>query len=367
MISKYSDEERSGSRAPRRRAVVVAVTVALVAAAIVAGYLAHRGHDDADASDARPGKANSRVVALGDEAAIVLGAAAESRADIGTTPIRAVEGAAGDPSGSSIVLPGVELAGELVADPARVTSIRSPVPGKLSSASWPALDARIAAGQPLGQVSDAKPLTAPRSGTVIRVGAQPGEFVQAGEELLVLADFSAPLVRIVWRPEFGRAPPQTLTVAPLVASGAPAGMRARLVGAAADVDSVTRMPVYLYRLADAWAGARPGTLVTAIAPDTRAAANTGARSATAGVRVFVPTAAVIQWEGLAWAFVQRGARSYVRARVMSDHPIAGGYVVTAASSGLAPGDLVVTRGAQQLLSEEFRTHVQMGDEGDDEK
>jgi hypothetical protein len=81
--------------------------------------------------------------------------------------------------------------------------------------------------------------------------------------------------------------------------------------------------------------------------------------------VVVPDAAVVQWEGLAWAFVERGPRSYVRARVMTDRPITGGYVVTTASSGLVRGDLVVTRGAQQLLSEEFRTHVQMSDDADE--
>jgi hypothetical protein len=50
---------------------------------------------------------------------------------------------------------------------------------------------------------------------------------------------------------------------------------------------------------------------------------------------------------------------------MTDNPVTGGYIVTSASSRLEPGDLVVTRGAQQLLSEEFRTHVQMSDEGDE--
>jgi hypothetical protein len=107
--------------------------------------------------------------------------------------------------------------------------------------------------------------------------------------------------------------------------------------------------------------------VTAIVPDTRPGANRRDSAVSAGASVLVPDAAVVQWEGLAWAFVQRGPRSYVRARVMTDYPVSGGYVVTSASSGLEPGNLVVTRGAQQLLSEEFRTHVQMSDQGDEEK
>jgi hypothetical protein len=356
----------------RRRAIRIAIGTAIVAALAVGVVVVERGRTSAtDAGGAPAGAPTSRIVSLGDEAAIVLDVTAEARADIGTTPLRA-SGAAGAVGGVGGVSPAdigaVHLTGELAADPARGTTIRAAVAGRLSSTTWPALDSRVGAGQLLGRVSDAAPLTAPRGGTVVRVGAQPGELVQAGQELLVLADFQSPLVRIVWRPELGSAPPRQITIAPLAESVvAPAGTRAQLVGAAAVVDSLTRMPVYLYRLARAWPGARPGTPVTAIVPDTRPGANRRDSAVSAGASVLVPDAAVVQWEGLAWAFVQRGPRSYVRARVMTDYPVSGGYVVTSASSGLEPGNLVVTRGAQQLLSEEFRTHVQMSDQGDEEK
>ena len=74
---------------------------------------------------------------------------------------------------------------------------------------------------------------------------------------------------------------------------------------------------------------------------------------------FVPDAAVVQWEGLAWAYRARGADRFERVRVVTDHPSDGGWVV---DGPLAAGDSVVVRGAQELLSEEFRARVTVGDE-----
>lgn len=353
----------------RRRAIRIAIGAGIVAALTVGVVVVQRGRSSAADQGVAPADApTSRIVRLGDEAAIVLDVTAGARADIGTTALRASGGTVAAGGARPADIAAVHLTGELATDPARGATIRAALAGRLSSTTWPALDSHVAAGQLLGRVSDAAPLTAPRGGTVVSVGAQPGELVQAGQELLVLADFRSPLVRVVWRPELGSAPPRQITVAPLTESSAtPVGTRAQLVGAAAAVDSLTRMPVYLYRLARAWPGARPGTPVTAIVPDTRPGAGRRDSAVSSTTSVLVPDAAVVQWEGLAWAFVQRGPRSYVRARVMTDYSVAGGYVVTSASSGLGPGDLVVTRGAQQLLSEEFRTHVQMSDQGGDEK
>jgi hypothetical protein len=345
-----------------RRAVVIVMVIVL--AAVAGGLLAHFRRAGRAASDQEkaPDQTASHIVAMGDEAAIVLGGKAAARADIGTTPLRAGGVAGGAEAGDT---PAAGLPGELMADPARSATIRAALSGRLSSTTWPALDSRVLQGTILGRVSDAAPMVAPRSGTVLRVGAQPGEVVQAGQELLVLADFRALLARVVWRPEAGSSPPPVLVISPL--EGGVRGAtraRARLLGGTAGVDSLTRRPVYLYRLAETWPGARPGEPVVATIPEGETA---GARNpqSTGENAVVVPNAAVVQWEGLAWAYVERQPNSYVRARVMTDRPVPGGYVVTAATSGLHPGDLVVTRGAQQLLSEEFRTHVQMSDEADE--
>jgi hypothetical protein len=124
---------------------------------------------------------------------------------------------------------------------------------------------------------------------------------------------------------------------------------ARLVGPAPEADPVTRRPAYLYRAERAGPGATPGTPVVALVE--------GAGRATEGV--LVPDAAVVQWEGLAWAYRRRAPDAFERVRVPTDRPARGGWI---AGPPLAPGDTVVVRGAQELLSEEFRARVTVGGE-----
>ena len=247
----------------------------------------------------------------------------------------------------------VQLAGELIADPSRVTTVQSPVAGRLAAVDgghWPAFGERVGAGTVLAQVSDAKPLVADRGGTVTMVNAQPGQLVQPGQVLLELSDLSAPLARIVWRGDAPLPAPGTIILVPLLEERQE--ITGRLVGPAPGVDSLTRLPAYLYRAARGWRGAGPGSPVVA----TVAAAGAPSRG------LFVPEAAVVQWEGLAWVYVEHsGDRfSYARERVDTSQPVAGGWLV--AGGALAGGDAVVVRGAQQLLSEEFKSRATTGDD-----
>lgn len=337
--------DRPASRSRLLRGALLPLLTVAVAVALVWAVRARRREAAEQASAAAP---PVRLRRVGAEVAVVLDSAELRQADIETRTLGALTAAAG----------ATQLTGELVADPAHVSTIRAPIAGRLAAADgrWPALGERVAAGAVLGQVSDARPLAAPRAGTVTRVGAQPGEIVQAGEELLQLTDLTAPIARIVWRAD-APPPPATVLVAPL---GGGAGVSARLAGPAAEADTLTRAPVYLYRLTGAWAGARPGLAVTATVADPR----------TAGSGLLVPTDAVVQWEGLAWAYVERGPGQFVRVRVDTTHPAPGGWLVAAPASGpgdaefrgVGSGDRVVVRGAAQLLSEEFRSRLPAGDE-----
>jgi hypothetical protein len=67
----------------------------------------------------------------------------------------------------------------------------------------------------------------------------------------------------------------------------------------------------------------------------------------------------VQWEGLAWAYVQREPGAYARVRVPTSRPAPGGWI---AGPPLAAGDAVVVTGTQELLSEEFRSRVTVGEE-----
>src|SRR5690349_3096544 len=193
------------------------------------------------------------------EASVVLDSVAAARAGVVTMLVRRAAGGRE-----------VRLTGEVTSDSGRMVTIRAPVPGRLlavEGAPWPLYGEHVSEGRVLCQVSDAKPLVAPKAGTVTRVGALPGEIVQPGELLLEITDFTEPLVRVVWRPEAPPSPPASLLVEPLSAAGK--GVRARLLGPAPEVDPLSRTPAFLYRVERGWPGARPGPPTEARLADPR--------------------------------------------------------------------------------------------------
>jgi biotin carboxyl carrier protein len=317
--------------------VAVAVTLGLVVL-----YRGHRMEGAREAQREAPVVAPSRVG--GDSASVVISLKPDERVRVGIA--LAVLGAASH--GTEL-----RLAGEVVPETERAAALRAPVAGRFTlpdGAHWPTLGERVSPHVPLAQVSDARPLALPIGGVVTRVGAQPGALVEAGQVLLEVADYSRPLLRVAWLDANGGPPFSRLRVGP--ASAAPTiRVPARLVGPAPEADPVTRRPAYLYRAERTWPGATPGTPIVAYAD---APGPAGAASG-----AFVPDAAVVQWEGLAWAYRARGLDRFERVRVVTDHPAAGGWVV---QGPLAAGDSVVVRGAEELLSEEFRARVTVGDE-----
>ena len=240
-----------------------------------------------------------------------------------------------------------ELAGELVADPSAVSYVRAGVSGRLDATAWPAFGARVREGQELGTVGDARALVAARDGQVTAVLAQPTELVQAGQPLLELTNYDRPIARLVWFGESGPRPPRDVR---LTLEGSPP-VPARLIGEAAEADPTTRRPAFLYRADHAWPGARSGLPVVA--------SFGGGFDQLVGVRV--PVEAVVQWDGFAWVYIESAPRQYVRRRIDTDRPLEGAWFV---GLGLAVGDGVVVRGAQALLSEEFRARISVGDESD---
>lgn len=290
--------------------------------------------EDGDADD--PIVAPSRVVVQGDESRVVLDSAESRR--IGLAVALLVHAAAAD---------GRQLPGQVIPEPERTLTVRAPVAGRLTvapGARWPALGERLSAGATVGRVSDAQPLTLPTGGTVTAVGARPGEIVAAGQMLLELADNTHPVVRIVWPADAG--PPRERISLRL--SSTEAGPDASLIGAAREADPLTRRPAYLYRVRARWPGAVPGTPVTALVPDGKPVEG-----------VLVPDEAVVQWEGLAWVYVSRGNGEFARVRVSTEQPVQGGWI---AGPPLREGDSVVVTGVQELLSEEFRSRVTVGEE-----
>jgi biotin carboxyl carrier protein len=331
---------------PSVRRLLAGLLAVAIAIGLVVLYRGHRAEGALEAQRDAPVVAPSRIT--GDSEAVVVSLKPEERARVGLELAVVREAARGAQQ---------RLAGDVVPETERAAVLRAPVAGRLTlpdGAHWPTLGERVRPNVPLAQVSDARPLALPIGGVVTRVGAQPGALVEAGQVLLEVADYSRPLVRVAWPDASGRGPPARLTVGPAEAA-APTRVSARLVGPAPEADPVTRRPAYLYRAEHAWPGATPGTPIVAYA---ELPAPSGAPQRTAS-GAFVPDAAIVQWEGLAWAYRARAADRFERVRIVTDHPVPGGWVV---EGPLAAGDSVVVRGAEELLSEEFRARVTVGDE-----
>jgi hypothetical protein len=81
-------------------------------------------------------------------------------------------------------------------------------------------------------------------------------------------------------------------------------------------------------------------------------------SATADRGVVVPSAAVVRTGEAAWAYVQVTPTQFERRRLAGGTMTAGGWFVM---RDFGPGDRVVIAGAQALLSEEFKSEIQVQD------
>ncbi len=69
----------------------------------------------------------------------------------------------------------------------------------------------------------------------------------------------------------------------------------------------------------------------------------------------IPSGAVVWSQGSAWCYVEESAGKFVRTSVQISSPVGKGWFQR---QGIRPGSRVVTKGAQTLLSEEFRSQIQ---------
>jgi biotin carboxyl carrier protein len=315
------------------------------AALLIVRFRAARQDVTRESAREEPVVAPSRVAEAAGAVAVSLDTAAMRRVALTLTALAPAAGR------SELALPA-----EVSVETERTVELRAPVAGRFTvpdGVRWPSLGERVRAGVELARVSDARPIAPAISGTVTKVSAQPGSLVEAGQVLLEIADLSRPVVRVVWLEAAGDTPAAHLTLR----SGTGLRIPARLVGPAPEADPVTRRPAYLYRAARSWPGAAPGVPVVALVRSSHDA--TPADSALARGTVVVPDSAVVQWEGLTWIYRRRAPGMFERVRVATDRPVPGGWL---AGTPLAVGDSVVLHGAEELLSEEFRARVTVGDE-----
>jgi len=142
-------------------------------------------------------------------------------------------------------------------------------------------------------------------------------------------------------------PGSVLTVSPSGSTGK--SIPAHFVSASPQTDSTIQGKTYFFRApAD---DLRSGMRIRVRMANTSGKAVSG---------VIVPDDAVVWYGGQAWVYVKEGNDRFVRHAIDTDREAAGGWFNT---GSLEPGQLVVTRGAQLLLSEEFK--YQITNENDD--
>jgi hypothetical protein len=156
------------------------------------------------------------------------------------------------------------------------------------------------------------------------------------DRILTQADF---LLQVSLAADSATAPPKTASIQ------LPNGkiQRAEYLSAYPSVDSRIQTPSFLYVTA-ARPDLAPGMTLVVLLP-----MGSPARGVT------LPSNAIVWWQGKSWAYVRTAPDQFARREASTETPVPNGWFV---STGFARGEQVVIRGAQQLLSEEFRSQIQ---------
>jgi RND family efflux transporter MFP subunit len=195
------------------------------------------------------------------------------------------------------------------------------------------------------------PIRAPIAGEIAEIGAQPGANVEAGNILLRIVDFRRVLVRLDFPVASDGSPlPASVELeTPSSMLEAPTRWQASLRGAAPSIESGLQKAAYLYEIMPRDQGTtptwRPGLYVKAMLPDP------GKTSQSA---VAIPAAALLVHQGRTLVYIQKPRGRFERCEVQV---LARDGDTIYVSSGLRGDELVVSKHAQIVLSEEFRSDV----------
>lgn len=187
-----------------------------------------------------------------------------------------------------------------------------------------------------------------KGGQVLEVAAQPGEAVEPGQLLLRFARFDRLLARLYVPP--GQNVDTSVTHAVItLADHEEHGIPARRVAVASSIDPKFQGQVLLFRLAPSRTSLRPGQAVTARL----------SQPGKAQAGVLIPSGAILRFQGETWVYIETAPGVFVRRMIALQYPSGGGWLVT---SGVEPGQQIVTSGAQLLLSEEMKSQLESDEE-----
>ena len=80
--------------------------------------------------------------------------------------------------------------------------------------------------------------------------------------------------------------------------------------------------------------------------------------------IVIPRSAAVSWQGKTWVYSKKGLDTFARLELPTDQPLEAGWFVSNDREGFSGSLKIVTHGAQLLLSEEFRSQIQVGEEGE---
>ena len=195
------------------------------------------------------------------------------------------------------------------------------------------------------------PIRSPIAGEIAEIGAQPGANVEAGQVLVRIVDFRRVLVRLDFPITGDNSPPPASVEleTPSSTLETPTRWPASLRGAASSIEPGLQKAAYLYEImprdqgtAPTW---RPGLYVKALLLDP---------GKTSQQVVAIPASALLMHQGRTLCYIQKPRGRFQRCEV---HVLAREGDTIYVSSGLRGDELVVSKHAQIVLSEEFRSDV----------
>ena len=171
--------------------------------------------------------------------------------------------------------------------------------------------------------------------------------VESGPLVTHLIERQTFLLQITLPPGTSMTPPSTATVQ----FGASASHhQVDFVSAATQTDPKIQ-GLSFYYAADAASNLLPGMNVLAFLP-----------SGAPIDGIEIPASAVVWWTGRAWVYLRTGADTFTRHEIPTDLPAPGGGFIVSVKSLPYPDPEIVAQGAQILLSEEFRSQIQVGED-----
>jgi len=356
-----------------RRRVIAAVIIAVLIGLIVWGFVRRRKEAGAEAEREKPVEAPSRVTVQNGQTIVTVNAATQTKSGIAVAPL-APANTAGNVSGTLQAFGSIvdiqellDLQNEYLTQRANREKAQADVEATgreyerlrfLNADKKNVSDKAVEAARAAYENARANlEVTNVAANVALSKARQ-----RWGERLAALITSASGLSRLALVQDviiqISIPPESSEVVAPAqVVVRAPNGMTttARLVGIAPRTDPKTQGRAFFYIASSQNGAFTPGMTLDVLLPTPASA--TVAR----GEGVFVPNSAVVWSRGASFVYVEMQPGRFARTPVLLNTPAAGGWIVT---SGLAAGTRVVVSGAQQLLSEEFRSQIKVGQESE---